>query len=88
MSRIMPAMSDGRLTNYVSRCELNASIQQHFNIRSESQYRAFLQQNPQAVVDFTRGFRTPLLPYYNVTPCVSSQQTLLPRPNPTFPPLQ
>lgn len=72
MSRIMPAMSDGRMTNYTSRCELNADIQRQFNITSESQYRAFLQENPQLVRAFTIERYNQVLPYYNVTPCTSS----------------
>lgn len=73
MSRIMPAMSDGRITNYLSRCELNAVIQQQFDIRSESQYRAFLQTNPQRAIDYVRANNvTGVLPYYNTTPCVTS----------------
>lgn len=68
----MPAMSDGRLTNYLSRCELNGAIQQHFQIRSEAQYRMFLQQNPTAAMDFLRTNGNGALPYYNTTPCVTS----------------
>lgn len=72
MSRIMPAMSDGRLTNYLSRCELNAIIQQQFDIRSEGQYRAFLQQNPERAIEFLRANQTGVLPYYATTPCITS----------------
>ena len=71
MSRIMPAMADGRLTNYVSHCEMNSNIQRKFGITSESQYRAFLQANPQLVQNYTDTFST-VLPYYDTTPCVSS----------------
>ena len=79
----MPALSDGRLTNWVSRCEYNSIIQRHFNISSESQYRTFLQQNPQLVQDFTRQYfvNTAPLPYFNTTPCVTAAQfTPTPRP--------
>ena len=72
MSRIMPAMSDGRITNYLSRCELNGIIQQQFQINSEAQYRAFLQQNPMAATEFLRTNFNDVLPYYNTTPCVTT----------------
>jgi hypothetical protein len=68
----MPAMSDGRITNYVSRCQLNGEIQQQFNIKSEGEYRMFLQANPQAVIDYTKTRYNQVLPYWNVTPCVTS----------------
>jgi hypothetical protein len=72
MSRIMPAMSDGRLTNYVSRCQLNGEIQNEFKIKSEAEYRMFLQSQPQAVIDFTKERYNMVMPYWNTTPCVTS----------------
>lgn len=68
----MPAMSDGRITNYLSRCELNGAVQQQFKISSEAEYRAFLQTNPQAAVTFMQDRFNMVMPYWNTTPCVTS----------------
>ena len=76
MSRVMPAMADGRLTNYVSRCELNSTIQREFGITSESQYRMFLQGNPQIINNFTNTKYNSVLPYHNTTPCVTSSSVM------------
>lgn len=70
----MPALSDGRLTNYLSRCELNATIMKQFNITSEAQYRAFLQTNPELVSRFIQERFNMVLPYFHTTPCVTSAQ--------------
>jgi len=46
MSRIMPAMSDGRsFTNYVSSGLYNNYLENKFRTPEDSQYRQFLQKN-------------------------------------------
>ena len=67
----MPALSDGRMTVYLSRCEMNADIQRRYGITGEAQYRSFLQTNG-AEVDAYMRYYSDVLPYYHVTPCVSS----------------
>jgi hypothetical protein len=50
MSRIMPAMSDGRsFTNYVSSGLYNNYLEAQFKTPEDSQYRAYLQKNAKAV---------------------------------------
>ena len=66
-------MSDGRMTNYISRCELNALIMREFGIASEPQYRMFLQQEPAKIHDFLARRFNMVLPYHYTTPCVSSR---------------
>jgi hypothetical protein len=67
MPNICPAIARG-LTNYQTTCELNASLQSRFAVRSESDYRARLQGDPrpfaQAIKD-NANFQ----PYWPVTPC-------------------
>jgi hypothetical protein len=82
MSRIQPALSDGRLTNYLSRCELNSEIMRHFNLSSENEYRLFLQSKPEVVQQFLAQNFNGVLPYYAVTPCVSSREAYRVTPRP------
>ena len=50
MSRIMPAMSDGRqFTNYVSSGLYNNYLEAQFKTPEDSQYREYLQKNAKAV---------------------------------------
>lgn len=75
MSRINPALSDGRLTNYLSSCQLNSAIQRQFNIQSEVEYRSFIQTNPLVVQDFiSRYADASSVPYHKVSPCPSHSQ--------------
>lgn len=74
MSRINPALFGGRLTAWTSNCELNADVMEAFNLQTESDYRMFLQQHPDVVAGYLKTPRyVTVLPYYNVTPCVRSQ---------------
>lgn len=53
MSRIMPALADGRcVTSYVPACAYDFYIQDKFKIFGNAKYRAFLQNNmPQAYAE-------------------------------------
>lgn len=45
-----PGMSDGRMfTNWKSSCQLNSELQNKNGIKSDTQYRDFLQKNPDKV---------------------------------------
>lgn len=69
----MPAPSDGRsFTSYTSSCQLNNTIQNQFNLKSESEYRMFLQQNPDQVNTFINTAHTEPFDYFNISPCPSS----------------
>lgn len=47
-----PGMSDQRcFTSYIPNCELNNRIASNNKIQSSSQYRAFLQENAENVID-------------------------------------
>lgn len=66
---IAPAIGMGRgLTNYMTKCELNAVLQSKFNIRSESEYRANLQANPKPF-DAAIKSLTPFEGYWGVHTC-------------------
>lgn len=46
MSRLMPALSDGRaFTNYLSAGQAELALQRHFRTPDENSYRRFLQHN-------------------------------------------
>lgn len=66
---ITPAIGNGRgLTNYMTKCELNASLQTKFNIRSESEYRTRLQADPMPFDQAVKN-STPFSPYWGVNTC-------------------
>lgn len=51
MSRINPAMSDGRaFTSYVSSGLYNQELERKFGIKDDNAYRAFLQNNSEKVM--------------------------------------
>jgi hypothetical protein len=69
----MPAPSDGRsFTSYTSSCQLNSTIQDQFKLKSESEYRMFLQQNPDQVNTFINVAHTEPFDYFNIQPCPTS----------------
>ena len=73
MSRINPAPQDGRaFTVYNSSCGLNADIQNKFGIKSEGEYRMFLQQNPDKIMTFVNTQYTQPFEYWSVQTCPSS----------------
>ena len=50
MSRIMPAMSDGRsFTNYVSSGLYNNFLESKFGVKDDTEYRRYLQKNAKEV---------------------------------------
>ena len=56
MSRIMPAMSDGRsFTNYVSSGIYNNYLEDKFKTPEDAQYRQFLQKNAKQVEKVTNS---------------------------------
>lgn len=56
MSRIMPAMSDGRaFTNYASSGMYNNYLEDKFKVDSDSSYRQFLQKNTKQVEKVTNA---------------------------------
>ena len=56
MSRIMPALSDGRsFTNYVSSGIYNNYLEDKFKTPDDSQYRQFLQKNAKQVEKVTNS---------------------------------
>ncbi len=55
MSRIMPALSDGRcFTNYLASCQYDQAIMQKFRLPNEPALREFLQNNAMLVQQETR----------------------------------
>lgn len=51
MSRINPAMSDGRaFTSYVSSGLYNNELERKFGVSNDTEYRAFLQNNREKVM--------------------------------------
>ena len=55
MSRIMPALADGRcFTNYLASCQYDQRMQAKFNQLTEPAYRGFLQSNGTRVQEETR----------------------------------
>lgn len=51
MSRINPAMSDGRaFTSYVSSGLYNNELERKFGVKNDTEYRAFLQNNSEKVM--------------------------------------
>lgn len=53
MSRITPAMSDGRsFTNYVSSGIYNTVIEQTFALDNDTEYRKYLQAHPDKVLKY------------------------------------
>jgi hypothetical protein len=55
MSRIMPAMADGRcMTSYVPACAYDFHMQKKFNVMGNARYRAFLQNSAPTVYSETR----------------------------------
>lgn len=50
MSRMMPALSDGRaFTSYMSSGQREEALQRKYGVVNESQYRQYLQHNANAV---------------------------------------
>ena len=46
-----PGMSDGRaFTSYIPNCQMNTNIQSKNEIKSDAEYRAFLQQNAEQIM--------------------------------------
>lgn len=71
---INPAMSDGRaMTNYMSRCQLNAMLQSKLNALSESDYRSQMQNNPKAFDTAARSY-VQFEPYWGVNSCPKAAQ--------------
>lgn len=68
MSRIMPAMSDGRLTSYASSCILENQLQRQFAVQGETMYRSTLQHNA-AAVDKAAKDKVQILPYHGTHQC-------------------
>jgi len=71
MSRINPAMSDGRaFTSYVSSGLYNNDLERKFGVTNDTEYRAFLQNNSEKVMKTVTALtmfnipmgRTPTLP--------------------------
>ena len=55
MSRLMPALSDGRaFTSYLSAGQAEDALQRTFKTHNENQYRAFLQHNSARVAEQLR----------------------------------
>lgn len=55
MSRIMPAMADGRcFTNYLASCQYDQRLQTKFQAYTEPAFRNFLQNNALAAQTETR----------------------------------
>lgn len=55
MSRLMPALSDGRsFTTYLSSGLLEEGLQRQLRLVNENQYRAYLQSNPAKIADTLR----------------------------------
>lgn len=55
MSRLMPALSDGRaFTSYMSAGQAEAALQRTFGAATENQYRKFLQHNSARVAEQLR----------------------------------
>ena len=55
MSRITPALSDGRcFTNYLASCQYDQRLQTKFGQYTEPAFRKFLQANAMAAQDETR----------------------------------
>ena len=49
MSRIQPAMADGRcMTNYLAACQYDHIIQRKYNVPNNANFRSFLQKNSEA----------------------------------------
>ena len=47
-----PGMSDSRcFTSYVSSCQFNENIQNLNNIKTDAEYRIFLQKNADKIID-------------------------------------
>ncbi len=55
MSRIMPALGDGRcFTTYLASCHYDQTLQNKFQQFSEPAFRSYLQRNAMQVQDETR----------------------------------
>lgn len=55
MSRIMPAMADGRcFTNYLASCQYDQRLQSKFQAYTEPAFRSFLQNNAMTAQAETR----------------------------------
>jgi hypothetical protein len=66
---ITPAIGNGRgITNYMTKCELNTSLQRTFNVSSESEYRKMLQAQPREFAKAVSSF-VPFDPYWSVQGC-------------------
>lgn len=58
MSRITPAMSDGRsFTNYVSSGIYNTFIERKFSIDDDTEYRRYLQEHADKILKFSNQVR-------------------------------
>lgn len=63
MSRLMPALSDGRMfTSYLSAGQQEDALQRKFRIVNENEYRRFLQHNSAHVINAVRALQAPLQP--------------------------
>lgn len=55
MSRIMPALSDGRcFTTWVASCQYDQKMQRKFNTPGDASYRMYLQEHAMAAQDESR----------------------------------
>jgi hypothetical protein len=55
MSRIMPALADGRcFTNYLASCQYDQRLQTKFQTSTEPEFRTYLQANAMAAQEETR----------------------------------
>ena len=55
MSRIMPALADGRcFTSYLASCQYDNTLQSKFQQQSAPEFRSFLQNNALAAQEETR----------------------------------
>lgn len=63
MSRLMPAPSDARaFTSYLSAGQREETLQRALGVRSEAEYRMYLQHNSQAVASKLKAAYTGLKP--------------------------
>lgn len=68
MSRITPALSDGRcFTNYLASCHYDQTLQTKFGQHSEPAFRRFLQANAMAAQQETRKLHVCAFAFDNVS---------------------
>jgi hypothetical protein len=69
---ICPAIGSGRgLTNYLTHCELESTLQKQFRVRDDGSYRDLLQRHPSMVDDGVKVL-TPPSPYFPVNACADA----------------